>query len=96
MKTFYIGVLTLYILASCSQQSSFTINGEVAGINGTAVLSYENPISKVKIYDTAAVKNGNFIFKGSIDDVVHANIEIIPDSEESANCRLFISRECIS
>ncbi|MBR4095526.1 MAG: AhpC/TSA family protein [Bacteroidales bacterium] len=90
MKTFYIGVLTLYILASCSQQSSFTINGEVAGINGTAVLSYENPISKVKIYDTAAVKNGNFIFKGSIDDVVHANIEIIPDSEESANCRLYL------
>ncbi len=84
MKRILFVASVLCAFASCSSQPSFTINGEVAGIDGKAVLSYENPVSKEKISDTVIVEGGKFIFKGSVEDVVRAGIEIMPDSGDKA------------
>lgn len=77
-------------MASCNSQPSFTINGEVPGVAGKVVLSYENPVSKVKISDTAAIAEGKFVFKGSVEDVVPAMVKVLPEEGKPATARLYL------
>lgn len=96
MKNLFIGALTLCLLASCSKQASYTIKGKVPGIDGVAVLSFECPDSGIKTSDTTTVENGKFIFKGRVDDVVYADIEIIPHNTESANCGIYLENASLT
>ena len=90
MKKILFVVTALCAFASCSNQPSFTINGEVAGIEGKAVLLYEAPVSKIKVSDTVTVENGKFVFKGSVEEVVSAKVEIIPDNGDKAYCGIYL------
>ncbi|MBQ6871697.1 MAG: AhpC/TSA family protein [Bacteroidales bacterium] len=83
MKKILVGALAACAAISCSKQPSYTINGEVADINGKAVLLYRNPVSQTKVSDTVEIKNGKFTFKGSVEDVVPATVMIIPDNEDA-------------
>ena len=90
MKKILFVVTALCAFANCSKQPSFTINGEVAGIEGKAVLLYEAPVSKIKVSDTVTVENGKFVFKGSVEEVVSAKVEIIPDNGDKAYCGIYL------
>ena len=90
MNKILIGAFAFCLVAGCSKQPSFTLNGEVADLNGKAVLSYENPVSKTDVSDTVEINNGKFIFKGSVEDVVYASIEILENGADRVRAGLYL------
>lgn len=96
MKKIIFAIIALCAVVSCTQTPSFTIEGDVAGVAGKAVLSYENPVSKVQVNDTVAIENGKFIFEGAVEDVVPARITIIPNNEKAASTRICLENDALS
>ncbi len=90
MKKIILAASALALMASCAKQPSFTINGEVADVAGKVVLFYENPVSKVKVSDTVAIADGKFVFAGSVEDVVPAVVEVLPEEGKPATARLYL------
>ncbi len=96
MKKLIFAISALFMIAGCTEQPSYTINGEVAGVAGKAVLSYVNPVSKVKVSDTVAIDNNKFLFEGTTDDVYPAMIVILPEEGEPASARFYIENAPIA
>lgn len=90
MKKIIFAVSALFLVASCTKQPSFTINGEVADVAGKVVLSYENPVSKVRVNDTVDIADGKFTFAGSVEDVFPAMVKVLPEEGEPATARLYL------
>lgn len=81
MKNLFLSLAALCIVLGCSRQPSFKINGSVAGIDGKAVLAYENPVSKTKISDTVVITGGKFEFCGTVEEPVYGTITVICNND---------------
>lgn len=90
MNRLIVLALALSVFANCSKQPAYKIEGQVADIDGKAVLSYIQPVSKAKVIDTVDVIDGRFILDGSVEDVTKATIRIIPDNGEMAQGKFYI------
>lgn len=96
MRKILFAISAMLMVASCSQQPSFEINGEIAGATGKAVLSFKNPVSETVVSDTVAIENGKFVFKGSTEDVVPGRIEILAENDEPAVANLYVENAPLS
>ena len=96
MRKILFAISAMLMVASCSQQPSFEINGEIVGATGKAVLSFKNPVSKTVVSDTVAIENGKFVFKGSTEDVVPGRIEILAENDEPAVANLYVENAPLS
>ena len=96
MRKILFAISALLFVASCSQQPSFEINGEIEGVTGKAVLSFKNPVSKTVVSDTVAIENGKFVFKGSAEDVVSGRIMILADNDEPAMAHIYVENAPLS
>ena len=96
MKKILLAVSSLLLVASCSQQPSYVINGEIAGAEGKAVLSFMNPVSKTEVSDTVAIENGKFVFKGSAEDVVPGKIVILAENDEPATAHICVENAALN
>lgn len=95
MKKILLAVSSLLLVASCSQQPSYVINGEIAGAEGKAVLSFMNPVSKTQVSDTVAIEEGKFVFKGSAEDVVPGKIVILAENDEPATAHICVENAAL-
>ncbi|MBR4882385.1 MAG: redoxin domain-containing protein, partial [Bacteroidales bacterium] len=96
MKKILLAVSSLLLVASCSQQPSYVINGEIAGAEGKAVLSFKNPVSKTEVSDTVAIENGKFVFKGSAEDVVPGKIVILAENDDPATAHICVENAALN
>ena len=96
MRKILLAVSALLLVASCSQQPSYVINGEIAGAEGKAVLSFKNPVSKTDVSDTVAIENGKFVFKGVAEDVVPGKIVILAENDEPATAHICVENAVLN
>ena len=78
MKKIIYAAAIAAAVCSCSDKTAFTINGKAGDLNGQAVLSYRTPAEEF-VADTVAMKGGAFVFKGSVDEPLLANIQVLPE-----------------
>ena len=90
MRKILFAISALLLVASCSQQPAYVINGEITGAEGKAVLSFKNPVSKTDVVDTVAIENGKFVFNGSVEDVVPGRIVILAENDEPAAANIYV------
>ena len=95
MKKILLAVSSLLLVASCSQQPSYVINGEIAGAEGKAVLSFMNPVSKTQVSDTVAIEDGKFVFEGTAEDVVPGKIVILAENDEPATAHICVENAAL-
>jgi thiol-disulfide isomerase/thioredoxin len=74
----YLFLLVCMTLSNCTQSekhdNSFTLRGKIIGQNtGNIVLKIRT--DSILIYDTARITNGEFVFKGTIDEPVRALLD---------------------
>jgi peroxiredoxin len=78
-------LVPMLIFAQKEKQLEYKISGNLSQVSDPAkkvVLSYS--VSNKRIYDTTAVKNGVFSFKGKVNEPTRANLRLIVDSGEAA------------
>lgn len=83
LKTLITTVIGLTAL-SANAQNEFVLSGKLSGNHEgkKIILSYPSPASKYAIKDSVLVKNGSFVFKGKVTDVVRAELVMsVPGKE---------------
>src|SRR5437764_15118925 len=85
MKSFFLSIMTVFMVVTALAQPSFQISGQITGLNyGTASLNYiMNNQTKQLVSE---IKNGKFKFTGSLADTQYLNISI---KMENGNGELF-------
>ena len=67
MKKIFYSLIVSVLLFSCTTKPKFKIQGELNGVdNGSAVLS-KVVDNKLVTVDSVAIKNGNFVFTGAVE-----------------------------
>ena len=81
MKKFFLAAALVAAACSCSDKTAFTINGKAGELDGKAVLSYKT-LSDELAADTVAMKGGSFVFKGTVEEPLLANIQLLPEGSD--------------
>jgi peroxiredoxin len=79
----HLFIVSSFILISCSQpenpKNAFTLKGKITGLD-TGIIVLSIPNDSILIHDTAIVKNGEFAFKGNIDEPRNVELNAGNDS----------------
>jgi len=86
-------LLWLCVLAvafcACGKDRGYRIEGEVPGAEGYAVLSYDTPAGE-SVRDTAVLKDGKYVFRGSVEDVVMGTVRVYPEGKDPSHAFLYV------
>ncbi len=79
MKSFSLGTLLMVLMCTTTAQSSFQISGQIAGMDsGAASLNYVAGRQARQI--RSEIKNGKFVFNGTLPEPEYLNITIKTES----------------
>jgi peroxiredoxin len=79
----------LAVLGACGKEPGYRIEGDVPGAEGYAVLSYDTPDGE-SVRDTAVLKNGKYVFRGSVEDVVMGSVKVFPEGKDPTHAFLYV------
>ena len=83
-----LGVATAFLCA-CGGPKGYKIEGEVPDAQGYAVLRYDTPAGE-SVQDTVALKDGKYVFRGSVDDVVMGTVLVYPEGKDPVRTFLYV------
>ncbi len=78
------------LLCACGgQKPGYLIQGEVPDATGYAVLRYDTPEGE-SVQDTVALKDGKYLFRGCVEDVVMGSVVAYPEGKEPVRAFLYV------
>lgn len=87
MKKLAIIILVFSQSVLFGQETGFTVQGKVGELNAPALIYLRYSMSGKSFTDSVILKNGEFVFHGSVNDPVRASLQVLHEGIQSGKRR---------